>query len=207
VWGLDEEWRASGANKGPSWSARVLSWPFSGDGNTAHYRRSWVRQHRRWRGARGSGRGAEVFGPSKAPSWLARAPWGGFAGQNPVSLSGDGNTAIIGGFYDNNLAGAAWIWTRSGGVWSQQGPKLVGSGAVRDASQGHSVSLSARRQHGHRWRAQRWLTTVSLEPRGFGQEAAESATQQGPKLVGSGVALAASSQGFSSPSPAMATRP
>ncbi len=26
--------------------------------------------------------------------------------------------------------GAAWVYTRSGGVWSQQGPKLVGTGAV-----------------------------------------------------------------------------
>jgi hypothetical protein len=39
--------------------------------------------------------------------------------------------------------GAAWVWTRSGGVWTQQGAKLVGSGAVGDAFQGTSVSLSA----------------------------------------------------------------
>ena len=60
-----------------------------------------------------------------------------------VSLSADGNTAIVGGFGDNSYAGAAWVWTRSGGVWTQQGPKLVGSGAVGTASQGISVSLSA----------------------------------------------------------------
>jgi hypothetical protein len=60
-----------------------------------------------------------------------------------VSLSGDGNTAIIGGPSDNNDAGAAWVYTRSGGVWSQQA-KLVGTGAVGAiASQGRSVSLSA----------------------------------------------------------------
>ncbi len=47
-----------------------------------------------------------------------------------VSLSGDGNTAIVGGFRDNGDVGAAWVYTRSGGVWSQQGPKLVGTGAV-----------------------------------------------------------------------------
>ena len=71
-----------------------------------------------------------------------------------VSLSADGNTAIVGGPGDNNsetyAAGAAWVWTRSGGVWTQQGTKLVGSGAVGivgsggvNASQGFSVSLSA----------------------------------------------------------------
>src|SRR5450830_1493655 len=60
-----------------------------------------------------------------------------------VSLSADGNTAIVGGYGDNSAAGAAWVWTRSGGVWTQQGNKLVGSGAVGNAFQGYSVSLSA----------------------------------------------------------------
>jgi len=61
-----------------------------------------------------------------------------------VALSGDGNTAIVGGYADHNSAGAAWIWTRSpAGVWSQQGPKLVGTGAEGIASQGSGVALSA----------------------------------------------------------------
>jgi hypothetical protein len=60
-----------------------------------------------------------------------------------VSLSSDGNTAIVGGLNDNGLAGAAWIFTRTGGVWSQQGSKLVGTGAAGNASQGVSVSLSS----------------------------------------------------------------
>jgi hypothetical protein len=59
-----------------------------------------------------------------------------------VSLSDDGNTAIVGGFFDDGSAGAAWVYTRSGEVWSQQGPKLVGTGAVGHAFQGTSVSLS-----------------------------------------------------------------
>ena len=48
------------------------------------------------------------------------------AKQGPVALSADGNTAIIGGPQDNNFTGAAWIFTRSGGVRTQQGGKLVG---------------------------------------------------------------------------------
>jgi len=40
-------------------------------------------------------------------------------------------------------AGAVWIFTRNNSVWSQQGDKLVGSGAAGLASQGVSVSLSA----------------------------------------------------------------
>ena len=60
-----------------------------------------------------------------------------------VALSADGNTAVVGGYADNGITGAAWVWTRSGGVWSQQGTKLVGTGAVGAAQQGLSVSLSA----------------------------------------------------------------
>jgi hypothetical protein len=62
-----------------------------------------------------------------------------------VSLSGDGNTGLVGGYGDDNNIGAAWVFTRSHGVWSQQGPKLVGSGAIGMPSQGSSVFLSADR--------------------------------------------------------------
>src|ERR1035438_966245 len=60
-----------------------------------------------------------------------------------VSLSADGNTAIMGGYADNNFAGAAWIYTRTAGVWTQQGNKLVGTGAVGNAWQGISAALSS----------------------------------------------------------------
>jgi hypothetical protein len=46
-----------------------------------------------------------------------------------VALSSDGNTAIIGGPSDNRTTGAAWVFTRSGSIWAQQGNKLIGSGA------------------------------------------------------------------------------
>jgi hypothetical protein len=59
-----------------------------------------------------------------------------------VALSSDGNTALIGGPGDNNYAGATWVFTRYGGVWSQQGLKLVGIGATSAAGQGTSVALS-----------------------------------------------------------------
>src|SRR5262245_21912773 len=60
-----------------------------------------------------------------------------------VALSADGNTAIVGGWSDNSKAGAAWVFSRSRGVWAQQGKKLVGTGAVGSANQGWSVALSA----------------------------------------------------------------
>jgi hypothetical protein len=60
-----------------------------------------------------------------------------------VAISADGNTAIVGAYSDSSNAGAAWVYTRSGGVWSQQGSKLVGAGAAGPAYQGVSAAISA----------------------------------------------------------------
>ena len=73
---------------------------------------------------------------------IAGIPPFAFAGGplqgDAVSLSGDGNTAIIGGRFDNSAVGAAWVFTRAGGVWSQQA-KLVPAGRGEG---GASVALS-----------------------------------------------------------------
>jgi len=60
-----------------------------------------------------------------------------------VALSADGNTLAIGGRGDNSNIGATWIFTRLGGIWTQQGSNLIGSGAIGAARQGISVALSA----------------------------------------------------------------
>jgi hypothetical protein len=64
-----------------------------------------------------------------------------------VAVSSDGGTALVGGPLDNNGAGAAWVFVRSGQTWSQQ-DKLVGTGAIPPvkglgSEQGTSVALSA----------------------------------------------------------------
>jgi hypothetical protein len=110
-----------------------------------------------------------------------------------VSLSSDGNTAIVGGITDNSLAGAAWVYTRSGGLWSQQGSKLVGTGAGGSAEQGYSVSLSS---DGN--------TAIVGGPSDNGTAGAAWVftrtagiwVQQGNKLVGTG-AVGNSQQGYS----------
>src|SRR5262245_51633144 len=61
-----------------------------------------------------------------------------------VAISADGNTLVIGGVGDNSFAGAAWVFTRSGTTWSQQGSKLIGSGSTgSNVQQGMSVAISA----------------------------------------------------------------
>jgi hypothetical protein len=70
-------------------------------------------------------------------------PYGSGQGDS-VALSAAGNTAVVGGASDNLFTGAAWVFTRSNGSWTQQGSKLVGSGAVGpNVNQGISVALSA----------------------------------------------------------------
>jgi hypothetical protein len=60
-----------------------------------------------------------------------------------VRLSADGNTALLGGVTDNFEIGAAWVFTRSGTTWTQQGSKLTGGGENGKALFGNSVALSA----------------------------------------------------------------
>jgi hypothetical protein len=162
----------------------------SGDGNTAII------------GAPGIGNGggaALVFTRSNAV-WqqeqglvgtdaVGSSPQQGFS----VALSLDGNTAIVGGYQDNSNAGAAWVFTRSNGVWTQQGPKLVGTGAVGNAQQGWSVALSgdgnAALVGGYTDNNSAGAAWVFTRSNGVW-------TQQGAKLVGTG-AVGNAQQGWS----------
>jgi hypothetical protein len=60
-----------------------------------------------------------------------------------VALSADGDTALIGGSRSNATRGAAWVFTRSGSSWEQQGPLLTGGEEVGEGRFGYSVALSA----------------------------------------------------------------
>lgn len=60
-----------------------------------------------------------------------------------VAISADGNTVAMGGPADNTNVGAVWIFTRTAGVWTQSGSKLVGTGNSGACQQGYKVALSA----------------------------------------------------------------
>ena len=115
----------------------------SGDGNTALV------------GAYGdniSNGSASVYTRSISGAWVKQGatltPTGG-AGTNQyfgcaVALSADGNTALIGAYGDGQSLSAAYIFTRSAGVWSQQGGKLLPTANIGVLGYfGFSVTLSA----------------------------------------------------------------
>jgi hypothetical protein len=125
-----------------------------------------------------------------------------------VGLSADGNTAILGGMFDNSFEtsdiGAAWVYSRTNGVWTQQGNKLVGTGAATGgAAQGGAVALSGDGNTaivgGARDNSNIGATWVFTRSDGVW-------TQQGNKLIGTD-AVDASSQGGPSPFPPTAIQP
>ncbi len=128
----------------------------------------------------------------------------GKSSQNSVAISADGKTVIVGGPGDNLGTGAAWIFTQNNGIWAQQGSKLVGTGAVKYANQGSSVSISS---DGNTVIIGGDFDDGVIDQNGFGFDEAVGAawiftrsngiwTQQGSKLVGSG-AVGKASQGSS----------
>jgi hypothetical protein len=71
------------------------------------------------------------------------------AGESPgaavgysVSLSGDGSTALAGGYADAEKSGAAWAFTRSGSKWEADGAKVTGAGEIGMGRFGFAVALS-----------------------------------------------------------------
>ena len=134
-----------------------------------------------------------MSGPSRAVNWSALARLDRSGQGVSVALSDDGNTAIVGGPYDSRSTGAAWVYTRSGDVWAQQGSKLVGAGTVGSARQGASVALSADGNTAivggpgdNSYAGAAWVFSRS----------GTVWTQQGSKLVGTG-AVGQSGQGVS----------
>ena len=89
--------------------------------------------------------------PLRIDPWIAQGEkltGGGERGEEgkfgfSVALSPEGTTALIGGPADNEGAGAAWVFTRTSGVWTQQGEKLTGGGEGGAGAFGTSVALSA----------------------------------------------------------------
>jgi hypothetical protein len=91
-----------------------------------------------WLFTRSGGAWSQQGGMLVGTSATSSNPGQGFS----VTLGGGGNTALVGGPSDNANTGAAWVFVRSGGIWTQQGNKLVGTNAFGAAGQASSVALS-----------------------------------------------------------------
>jgi hypothetical protein len=114
----------------------------SGDGNTALIGAPYDN---------GNGGSATVFDRS-GTTWAQVAEFSpsGPDGENgasgfgiSVALSADGETALIGGSTDSNGSGAAWIYTQSGGDWTQGQALLPNDEQNSDGQFGYAVALSA----------------------------------------------------------------
>ena len=89
---------------GPADNGKVgAAWVFTRTGST------WTQQ------------GAKLTGKEEAGA-------GEFGKSVALAVEGTTTTALVGGPGDNGNIGAAWVFTRSGSTWTQQGAKLVGSG-------------------------------------------------------------------------------
>jgi hypothetical protein len=80
----------------------------------------------------------------QGPKLVGSSSGGGLSYQGTsVALSADGNVLVIGGPGENSGIGAAWIFTRFAGTWTEN-QLISGSGYTgTDVRQGFSVAISA----------------------------------------------------------------
>ena len=111
-----------------------------------------------------------------------------------VAVSGEGKDALMGAPGDNERIGAAWVFTRSGDTWTQQGTKLVAKAGeeIGGGEFGKSVALSAKEVETNKLYALIGGPKESSSP-GVGAawvflRTTTTWAQQGAKLTGSGEA-------------------
>jgi len=187
TWTQQGEKLTGGGEVGSAWFGYTVA--LSGDGNTALVG-GWLDDN--WKGA------AWVFTRSGS-TWSQQGEKltgggeteGGMFGTN-VTLSADGNTALIGGWNDDNVfsgerdysgKGAAWVFTRSGSTWTQQGPKLTANDETGNGKFGTIVALSA---DGNTALVGAWNDDTSKGAAWVFTRSGSNWTQQGPKLTGTG---------------------
>jgi hypothetical protein len=150
----DDTWRQVGRfaptdwDRGRSWYARQFGYSISvsDDGRTALVGAPWDDN------PNGPDAGAAYVFTATGGFWSQRAKllaedgaperdaWDGDRLGRSVSLSGDGETALVGAYRDEQ-GGSAYVFERSGGAWRQRAE--LTSGADAATTVGWSVSLSA----------------------------------------------------------------
>ncbi len=116
------------------------------------------------------------LGPKLTPNDESGSGWFGTS----VALSSNGTTALIGAGEDNGGAGAAWVFTRSGSTWTQQGAKLTPSDETGIGRFGSSVALS---DNGATAMIGAWSDNSGAGAAWPFTRSGSTWSQQGPKLV------------------------
>ncbi|MCK9517380.1 MAG: FG-GAP repeat protein, partial [Ottowia sp.] len=120
-----------------------ISVTISGDGNTAVV-------GSRYDDDKGAQSGSAYIFTRSGSTWTEQAKLlanDGAASDNfgvSVAISGDGNTATVGAYLDDDKgynSGSAYVFTRSGSTWTQQA-KLIASDGVDSDYFGYSVAIS-----------------------------------------------------------------
>lgn len=93
-------------------------------------------------GNTGPGPGLPAFPNLQQGSNLIPPSTAGALIGSSVGMSEDGNTMIVGLPGQSNNTGGAYVYGRSGGIWSLQSGLLVGTGATGAASQGQAVAIN-----------------------------------------------------------------
>ena len=162
---LSEDGNTALIGGGEDHNGRGAAWVFTRSGET------WTQQGKKLTGVGETGPFGSDFGFS-------------------VALSSDGDTAVIGGWSDNDFAGAAWVFTRTGETWTQQGSKLTGGEEKGEPRFAQTLALSADgntalmggfsddEYEPGKWAGAAWVFTRS----------GETWSQQGKKLTAEGEA-------------------
>jgi hypothetical protein len=153
TWAQTQKLAIRGPNLGNFGTTVVLS----ADGRTALISGAWSRTSHGYHA--GEDNGAVWVFVRQGSVWQRQGPkltardashfYYGEAFGASLALSRNGDTALIGGPADNDgydkTDGAAWVFVRSHGVWTQQGRKLSGSGQNTHMGVGFGtgVALSA----------------------------------------------------------------
>jgi hypothetical protein len=139
-------------------------------------------------------RSAGVWAQQGAKLFAADELGTGAAQGTSVAISADGNTALIGGTYDNQGIGAVWAWTRSGSTWTKQQKMIMTGTTGTSVGVGASVAISADGNtaligapYNNTFAGAVWVWTRS----------GSTWTQQAGPLVGSGASGSSSRQGNS----------
>jgi len=89
--------------------------------------------------------GAVYYYEYSAPSWTLTQTINSASPQSPglfgTGLDSDGDTLVVGAWYEDSQDGAVYIFTRSGSTWSQQ-QRLIGA-SVAGENMGFSVAFDA----------------------------------------------------------------